>query len=116
MHVWLCCAVQDAAKKLLQSDYALLPLEPRLALLRCLTDFAFVSELARAHLDARNEAYAQVSLSCVCCLAVHHTAGAACLLPRWLHQSVVLLWTLMCSQVSGGAESCACCNLLCTAP
>jgi hypothetical protein len=52
-------ALQEAAKQLLQSDYVLLSLEPRLALLRCLTDFAFVSELARAHLDARNEAYAQ---------------------------------------------------------
>jgi hypothetical protein len=62
LHARVVCvgAVQDAAKQLLQSDYALLPLEPRLALLRCLTDFAFVSELARAHLDARNEAYAQV--------------------------------------------------------
>lgn len=51
--------LQEAAKQLLQSDYALLSLEPRLALLRCLTDFAFASELARAHLDARNEAFAQ---------------------------------------------------------
>lgn len=50
---------QEAASQLLESDYVLLSLEPRLALLRCLTDFAFVSELARAHLDARNEAFAQ---------------------------------------------------------
>lgn len=50
---------QEAAKQLLQSDYALLSLEPRLCILRCLTDFAFVSELARSHLTARNDAYAQ---------------------------------------------------------
>lgn len=51
--------LQEAAKQLLQTDYALLSLEPRLSLLRCLTDFAFVSELARSHLTARNDANAQ---------------------------------------------------------
>lgn len=60
---------QEAATQLLQSDYALLSLEPRLALLRVLTDFAFVSDLARSHLDARTEAYAQVRVcACVCVL------------------------------------------------
>lgn len=51
--------LQEAAKQLLQTDYALLSLEPRLSLLRCLTDFAFVSDLARSHLTARNDANAQ---------------------------------------------------------
>ena len=51
--------MQEAAKQLLQTDYALLSLEPRLSLLRCLTDFAFVSDLARSHLTARNDANAQ---------------------------------------------------------
>lgn len=61
-------SAQEAATQLLQSDYALLSLEPRLALLRVLTDFAFVSELARSHLDARTEAYAQVRMHVCACL------------------------------------------------